>query len=293
MRMRVSTFVRLLRDSAVAFFRDDVPRLAAAVAFYTMFSFAPLVVVTIVIAGAVFGEEAAAGQLAERLQGLVGRGAGEVIQAVLANAHHSDTGVLSTLFTVLLSLLAATGMFHELRKALDLVWEREAESPTGLKQSLLELLKARFWALLMVLGIGLFLLVSLFASAILAGLGRAVPPVSFGWLWLGRVVDMVVSLGFATLAFALIFKFLPASRVGWREVWLGAFVAAVLFSFGRVLVRVYLAHSTAATVYGAAGALVVIIVWTWCSAMMLLFGAEFCQAYAQHQGRPIGAPPQR
>jgi membrane protein len=288
--MQVTTFVRLLRDSAVAWWEDDVPRLAAAVAFYALFSFAPLVIVTIMIAGAVFGEEAAAGQLGERLQGLVGRGAGEVIEAVLANVHRDDSGIFATIVTVLISLFAATGVFHELRKALDLVWERGSDPPhTSLKQSLLELLQGRFWALLMVLGIGLFLLVSLFASALMAGLARQVPPMRAELLWLSRIIDIVVSLGFGTLAFALIYKFLPASRAAWRDVWLGAFVAALLFSLGRVLIRIYLANSMVTSVYGAAGALVVVIVWTWCSAMMLLFGAEFCQAYAQRQGRPIGA----
>jgi membrane protein len=286
---RVKTFVTLLRDAARAWWNDDVPRLAAAVAFFTLFSFAPLVIVTIVIAGAVFGEEAAAGQLVHRLEGLVGLGAGNVIQDVLANAHHADAGVFATLLTVLISLFAATGMFHELRKALDLVWERAPEPTTGLKQGALELARGRLRALAMVLGIGLFLLFSLLASTILSGVSRVVPPVFWSdWLWLGRVVDIVISLGFGTVAFALIYKFLPASRIAWRDAWRGAFVGALLFSFGRVLIGVYLANSAFTSVYGAAGALVVVIVWAWCSAMILLFGAEFCQVYAEHEGRPIG-----
>ncbi len=273
----------------MAWYRDDAPRLAAAVAFYTLFSFAPLIFVTILIAGAVFGEEAAAGQLAERLQAIVGLGASEVIQAAVANAHLENSSVLATLVTVLVSSFAATGVFQELRKALDLVWDRQQE-PRGLKHDVLELARAKLWGLACVLAIGLFLLLSLFASALLASLGRQVDAVWTELFWLGRIVDMLISLGLGTLAFVLTYKFLPASRVGWRDLWLGAFVAAILFSVGRLLVGTYLAHSGLASVYGAAGALVVVMVWTWCSAMILLFGAELCQAYAQQQSRPIGAP---
>jgi membrane protein len=293
--MQVATFVALLREAAVGWWEDDVPRMAAAVAFYTLFSFAPLVIVAIMIAGLVFGEEAATGQLAERIEWIVGRTAGQVIEAAVANAHRPNTGVLATLVSVLISLFAATGVFNELGKALDRVWEREPRNPSGhasatVKQAALELLKARFWAFTMVVGIGLSLLLSLFASTLLAGLGRQVNWVWAEWFWLGRIVDMLLSVGLSTLAFALIFKVLPASKVAWRDLWPGAFIAAILFSVGRLLIGVYLAHSSVASVYGAAGALVVLMVWTWGSAMVLLFGAEFCQAYARRQGRLIERP---
>lgn len=303
--MHAVTFARLLRDAAVGWWDDDVPRMAAAVAFYTLFSLAPLVIVAIMIAGVVFGEAAAAGQLVERLEWAVGRPAGEVIEAAIANANRPNTGVLATLISVLISLVAATGVFHELGKSLDLVWQSElggatagqaapkssggASDPPSLshrfKQEALELLKARFWAFTLVVGIGLSLLASLVASTILASMGRQAWT---EWFWLGRIIDMVLSTGLGTLVFALIYKVLPASKVAWRDLWLGAFIAAFLFSIGRLLIGSYLAHSTVASVYGAAGALVVILVWTWCSAMVLLFGAEFCQAYARHQGRRIG-----
>lgn len=293
--MQVATFVALLREAAVGWWEDDVPRMAAAVAFYTLFSFAPLVIVAIMIAGLVFGEEAAAGQLAERIEWIVGRTAGQVIEDAVANAHRPNTGVLATVVSVLISLFAATGVFNELGKALDRVWECEHRKPSSdasatVKQAALELLKARFWAFTMVVGIGLSLLLSLFASTLLAGLGRHVNWVWGEWFWLGRIVDMLLSVGFSTLAFALIFKVLPASKVAWRDLWPGAFIAAILFSVGRLLIGVYLAHSSVASVYGAAGALVVLMVWTWGSAMVLLFGAEFCQAYARRQGRLIERP---
>jgi membrane protein len=307
--MQVATFVALLREAAVGWWEDDVPRMAAAVAFYTLFSFAPLVIVAIMIAGLVYGEEAAAGQLAERIEHTVGRTAGQVIEAAIANANRPNTGVLATLVSLLISLFAATGVFNELGNALDRVWERDPQKPSEdhpatasagtddsrsffsrVKQGALELLKARFWAFTMVVGIGLTLLLSLFASTLLAGLGRQVNWVWAEWFWLGRIVDMLLWVGLSTLAFALIFKVLPASKLAWRDVWPGAFIAAILFSVGRLLIGVYLAHSSVASVYGAAGALVVIMVWTWCSAMVLLFGAEFCQAYARRQGRLIERP---
>lgn len=304
--MQAATFVESLGDAAVSWWEDDVPRMAAAVAFYTLFSLAPLVIVAIMIAGVVFGEAAAAGQLVERLEWIVGRSAGQVLEAAIASAHRPNSGVLATLVSVLVSLFAATGVFNELGKALDEVWAREPEKPDGhsapkragaddptdspsslarFKQGALELLLARFWAFVMVVGIGLSLLLSLFASTVLASLGRQLWT---EWFWLGRTVDMVLSVGLSTLVFALIYKVLPASKVAWRDLWLGAFIAALLFSLGRLLMGAYLAHSTLASVYGAAGALVVTLVWTWCSAMVLLFGAEFCQAYARRQGRWIG-----
>lgn len=304
--MQGATCLALLREAALGWWEDDAPRMAAAVAFYTLFSFAPLVIVAIMIAGVVFGEAAAAGQLAERLEGIVGRMPGQVLEAAIANAHGPNTGVLATLVGVLISLFAATGVFHELGKALDLVWDHEPNSPSGgdsaatsgtdgargssrrWKHAVLEQLKARFWAFTMVLGIGLGLLLSLFASTLLASLGRHATWVWAQWFWLGRIVDMLLSVGLGTLVFALIYKVLPASKVAWRDLWRGAFIAALLFSFGRLLIGVYLANSSVASVYGAAGALVVLMVWTWGSAMVLLFGAEFCQAYVRRQGRLIG-----
>jgi membrane protein len=303
--MQMATFLALLREAALAWWDDDVPRMAAAVAFYTLFSLAPLVIVAIMIAGVVFGEAAAAGQLAERIEGIVGSTAGQVIEAAIANAHRPNTGGLATLVSLLVSLFAATGVFNELGKALDRVWERDPNTRSDgsakasvdtdapflvrVKRAALELLAARFWAFTMVVGIGLSLLLSLFASTALAGLGRHAAGLDGEWFWLGRVVDMLLSVGLGTLVFALIYKVLPASKVAWRDLWLGAFIAATLFSVGRLLIGVYLAHSSVASVYGAAGALVVIMVWTWCSAMVLLFGAEICQAHARRQGRAIGS----
>jgi membrane protein len=305
--MRVARFFALLRDAAVGWWEDDVPRMAAAVAFYTLFSFAPLVIVAIMIAGVVFGEEAAAGQLVERLEGIVGRTAGEVIEAAIANAHRPKAGVWPTLVSVLVSIIAATGVFHELGNALDHVWKcapgRSPDTePAGAstvtngsrslsvraKQAVWELLKARFWAFTMVVGIGISLLLSLVASTVLSRLGRHADWLWAEWFWLGRVVDMLLSIGLSTLVFALVYKVLPATKVAWRDVWLGAFIAGILFSVGRLLIGAYLAHSSVASVYGAAGALVVVMVWTWCSAMVLLFGAEFCQAYARRHGRLFG-----
>jgi membrane protein len=304
--MQVATSLALVRDAAVGWWEDDAPRMAAAVAFYTLFSFAPLVIVAIMIAGLVFGEAAAAGELADRLEGMVGRTAGEVIEAAIANAHRPDTGVLATLVGLLVSLFAATGVFRELGRALDRVWEREPGGPhhdgaattstdgstfRRLKRAALELLRARFWAFIMVVAIGLGLLLSLLASTLVASLSRRTGWVWAEWFWLGRIVDMLLSVGFATLMFALIYKVLPASKAAWRDLWLGAFIAASLFSLGRLLIGMYLAHSSVASVYGAAGALVVLMVWVWCSAMVLLFGAEVCQADARRRGRVIGRTP--
>jgi membrane protein len=304
--MPVTTLLTSLRDAAVGWWEDGVPNMAAALAFYTLFSLAPLVVVAIMIAGVVFGEEAAAGQLVAQLEGIVGHTAGQVIQAAIANAHRPHSGVLPTLMSVLISLFAAAGVFHQLGDALDRVWKCPPKRPSGdksaacqgtkplsffgrVKQAAVERIKAQFWAFAMVVGIGLSLLLSLFASTLLASLGRHTAGLNGEGIWLlGRVVDLVVSVGLGTLAFALIYKVLPSSKLAWRDLWLGAFIAAILFTLGRWLIGLYLAHSTVASVYGAAGALVVLMIWTWCSAMVLLFGAELCQAHARRHGRTIG-----
>lgn len=242
--LQLATFLTLLRDAALGWWNDDVPDMAAAVAFYTLFSFAPLVIVAIMIAGVVFGEQAAAGQLVERLEGIVGLTAGQVIQSAIANAHRPHSGVLPTLVSVLVSLFGATGVFNQLGEALDRVWARDFAKPrehdsaagssatherpsifVRAKKVALKQLEAQFWAFTLVVGIGLSLLLSLFASTLLASLGRQASWVWAEWFWLGRIVDLVMSVGFVTLAFALIYKVLPQRKAAWRDLWLGAFIA--------------------------------------------------------------------
>ncbi len=231
---------RLLRDAAEAWLEDDVPQLAAALAYYTAFSLAPLLVIAIAAAGLVFGAEAAEGRIVGQLAGLVGREGGEAIEAMIASARQPRTGILAGLIGVLTLLLGATGVFGQLRAGLNRIWDVPSRAFRWKS-----LVTDRLAAFTMVLAIGFLLLVS------------------------------VVAL------FALIYRFVPDARIPWRDVLWGALVAGILFSVGKWGIGAYLGHSTVTSAFGAAGSLVVLLVWVYYSAQILLFGAEVAHVRAR------------
>ncbi|MBI1914821.1 MAG: YihY/virulence factor BrkB family protein [Planctomycetes bacterium] len=281
--MNLAETWELLRDTAKEWWDDNAPRLGASLAFYTLLSLAPLLVVVTAIAGLTFGKEAAEGQLVAQLRDLVGPQGAQAIQTLLVNAQEPTTGVLATLVSLVMLLLGATGVFSELQDALNIVWEVEAQRPSGLWAAI----RDRFLSFVMVLAIGFLLLVSLVASAALTALGNyagGLLPDSGRWL---RVADFGVSFAVITLLFALLYKVLPDAKVAWRDVWVGAAVTALLFTVGKFLIGLYLGSSSIGSAYGAAGSLAVFLVWVYYSAQILFLGAEFTQVYAQRHGRPI------
>lgn len=279
--MRLATLWGLLRDAAVKWRKDNAPRLGAALAFYTLLSLAPLLVIVTAVAGAAFGPQAARGQLVEEVRGLIGEQGAATIEMLLANAHKPATGVFASAAGMLMLLVGAAGVFSELHDALNTIWGVDAGARSGLWRTV----KARLLSFGMVLVVGFLLLVSLVVSAGLTGLSNYAGgkwPALSGWLHAG---DFVASLAVITVLFALLFKFLPDTPVAWGDVWLGAAVTALLFSAGKVLIGLYLGSSGIGSTYGAAGALAVFLVWIYYSAQVFFFGAEFTAVRAGQTSR--------
>jgi len=280
---RVKTFLSLLKETFDEWNRDKAPRLAAALAYYTAFSIAPLLIVVIGIAGLAFGQEAVRGQLDNQIQGVVGAQAADAIQEMVAGANHPQTGMIATIIGIVTLILGAAGLFGQLQDALNTVWGVEPKP----NQGILATIKTRLLSFTMVLGIGFLLLVSLVISAGLSALQTWMSntlPFSPAIL---QILNIVISLIVITAMFAVIYKVLPDVKIAWRDVMLGALVTAVLFTLGKALIGLYLGQSSIASSYGAAGSFVVLLLWIYYSAQLLLFGAEFTQVYATRYGSKI------
>lgn len=282
--MRFKTIVRLLRDTATEWNEDNVPLLAAALAYYTMFSIAPLLIIAIAIAGAIYGQDAAQGEIVGQIQGLVGRDGAEFIQSMIKNASKPGAGGgVATFIGIAVLIFGASGVFGQLQTALNTIWEVKPKPGRAVKS----FVQARFLSFAMVLVIGFLLLVSLVLSAILAGISAYFGAFLPGSIAVGRVLNFVISFGIITLLFASIYRFLPDVHVPWKNLWVGSAVTALLFNLGKFLLGLYLGSSGVSSTYGAAGSLVVILIWVFYSAQILLFGAEFTQVYSKYRGKPI------
>jgi membrane protein len=267
----------LLKTSASEWVADEAPRLGAALAYYTMLSIAPLLVVVVAVAGLVYGEAAARGELAQQLEGLVGPQGAEVLQTMLANASHPAGGLIATAIGLVVLLLGASGVFIELQGSLNRIWGVQSKTAGGVWG----FIRTRLLSFLMVLAIGFLLLASLALSAALSAVSRYFAEEG-GSPILWQVVNQAVSFAVITLLFALIFKLLPDAEIAWKDVWVGAALTAVLFTVGKYLIGLYLGNSSVGSAYGAAGSLAVFLVWVYYSAQILFFGAEFTQVYANH-----------
>ena len=276
--MNFKTVWDLLKTTGSEWWADNAPRLGASLAFYTMLSIAPLLVIVTTIAGLAYGQEAAQGQLVNQMQDMAGPQGAEAVQSMLKHAYHPTTGIIASVIGVVILLLGAAGVFVELQSSLDIIWGVTAEAPSGVWG----FLRARLLSFLMILVIGFLLLVSLVVSAGLAALGSflggADPSLFF------QILNFVISIGVMTLLFALIFKLLPDAQVAWKDVWVGAAITAVLFTVGKFLIGLYLGNSSIGSTYGAAGSLAVFLVWVYYSAQILFFGAEFTQVYTNRFG---------
>jgi membrane protein len=272
----------LLTETFWAWYEDRAARLGAALAYYTVFALAPSLILIIALAGLFLGQEAAQGQIVREVEDLVGRKAAEAIQAAIENAR-TEGGLVATGLGFITLLFGLWGVFGELQDALNTIWGVTPKPGRGI----VGVIKQRFWSFAMVVGIGFLLLVSLAVSAALAALGKF-----FYWLlpsptYVIEGVNAVFSWIVITLLFAVIFKLLPDVRVAWSNVWIGAGVTALLFTIGKSLIGLYLGRSTAASTYGAAGSLVVILIWIYYSAQVLFFGAEFTKIYARRSGKLV------
>lgn len=274
----------LLRDAFHEWTADKAPRLGAALAYYSIFSVAPLVIIAVAVAGLAFGEAAARGQVSVEVRDTVGPAAAAAIEDVIAHTHRDGTGVWATVVGVVTLLIGAGGVFGQLQDALNTVWKVETKPD----RTWLDVLRERFVPYTMVLGTGFLLLVSLVVSAVLAAVARYLTPAAVpGGAWLWMLVNNLASLAVVTLLFALLFKYLPDARIAWSDVWAGALMTAVLFSVGKYLLGLYLGRSGVSSAYGAAGSLVLILVWFYYSAQIFLFGAELTRVYAIRRGSRV------
>ncbi len=281
--MNIKTIFSVLKETFSEWNTDKASRLAAALSYYTIFSLAPLLIIVIAIAGAVFGEEAARGEIVGQIQGLVGKEGAQFIQTAIENASQPKTGTIASIISVVVLLFGASGLFAQLQDALNTIWEVQPKPGRGL----VGMIRDRFLSFSMVLGVGFLLLVSLVMSAALAAVvnyfGNIIPGIGF----LLQTANFILSFAITTLLFGLIYKVLPDVKIGWSDVWIGAIITSLLFSIGRFLLGMYLGNSGFGSTYGAAGSLVIILAWVYYAAQILFFGAEFTQVYARRFGSQI------
>ncbi|OWY66265.1 ribonuclease BN [cyanobacterium TDX16] len=281
--MRIKTIISLLRETFTEWNEDKASRLAAALAYYTVFSLAPMLIIAIAIAGAVFGEEAARGEIVTQIQGLVGRDGAKFIETAIEGASKPRAGTIASLISIAVLLFGASGLFAQLQDSLNTIWEVQPKPGRGL----IGILRDRFLSFTMVLGVGFLLLVSLVLSAGLSGLVNFLGSLLPGIGALLQLANFVLSFAVTTLLFGLIYKVLPDVKIAWSDVWSGAIVTSLLFSIGRFALGLYLGNSSFGSTYGAAGSVVIILVWVYYAAQILFFGAEFTQVYARRYGSRI------
>lgn len=279
--MNLKAVFRLLKETFQEWNEDKASRLAAALAYYTVFSIAPLLLIAIAIVGFIFGQEAAQGQITGQLSGLVGSQVAEIIQGLVNSASQGGGGV--SILNIVILLFGASGVFVQLQEALNTIWEVQPKPGQGIRQ----ILQTRLVSFSMILVIGFLLLVSLVLSTTLAAVGNFAGGLlpGFGFLW--QLLNFVVSFGVITLLFAAMYKILPDATIAWNDVWIGAGITALLFTIGKWLLGLYLGIASVGSAFGAAGSLVALLIWVYYSAQILFFGAEFTQVYAKRYGSRI------
>lgn len=265
----------LLKATVEGFIDDDAWSRGASIAYYTLFSLAPVLLVVIAVAGAVFGLEAAQGAIVAQLSGLMGRKTAEALQAMIESASRPREGLWASLVGLAVIMVAATGVFGEVQSALNAIWKAKPRSST-----LSRLLRARLVSLGLVLTFGFVLLVSLALSAALQAFAKYLAGVFPAQELALRVADFVISIGLMWAMFAAMYKVLPDTPVAWRDVAIGSLVATCLFEGGKYLIALYIGQSDIASSFGAAGALIVLLLWIFYSAQIFLLGAEFTRAFA-------------
>ena len=276
----ISRFRHLVMETVTRWLDDYAPSMGAALAYYTLFSLAPLLVIVIALAGFVFGRDAVEGQIVLELKDLIGPQGATTIEALVKSASNPKVGTVAIVIGLVTLLIGATSVFSELQSDLDRIWR----APPHPNEGWLGLVRQRLGAFSMVMGIGFLLLTSLVISAALAALG------TWWSAWFGNaaalleVANFVVSFVLTTLLFAMIYKILPRVAIEWRDVWVGSAVTALLFTLGKVAIGLYLGKSGVATAYGAAGSVVILLIWVYYAAQIFLLGAEFTHVYAQTRG---------
>lgn len=286
--MKLRTIYEVVRDAGAEWWNDKAMRLGAALAFYTALSLSPILLIAIAVSGLVFGQAAAQGQIVGEIRGLVGEQGAQAIETMVAHAWSPTAGVLAAVIGGITLLIGATGVFAELHDALNTVWD--IEPPPG--RGMWAFIKDRLLSLAMIISLGFLLLVSLVINAALAAITayfHRLLPTNLDIVL--QIVNLLITYVVILVMFALIFKFLPDVRLAWRDVWIGAALTAALFMIGKYLIGLYLGMGTVGSAYGAAGSFVVLLLWLYYSTLILLFGAELTQVYANRFGRGLGPAP--
>jgi membrane protein len=264
------------------FGEDNVLRLSAALAYYAIFSIGPLLAIIVGLAGLAFGNDSVRQQIHHSLQGMLGEGSAKTIDSMMTARSHG-TSLVTTIVGIVALLFGAAGVFGQLQDSLNTIWEVKSKPGAGIWT----LLRKRFLSFSMVLGVGFLLLVSLALSTALAAFTNSLNNMIPMGETVGHIVDFVVSFGVVTVLFAMIFKFLPDVKIPWSKVWVGAIGTALLFTLGKFLLGLYLGKQSTSSAYGAAGSVIVILMWVYYASVILFFGAEFTQVYARRTGAKI------
>ena len=279
--MPVTQIRGLIKKAVVAWVDDHAPSMGAALAYYTLFSLAPLLIIAIAVAGLIFGQEAARGEIVAQIQGVIGRKGAVAVQALLQSATAPARSIFLTVIGIVTLVIGATTVFGELQSDLNRIWRVPRPAK---RNGLWSALRSRLLSFGLVLGLGFLLLVSLVVSAAIAALGKWWDGAFEGWEALLQALNFGVSYAISALLFALIYKLMPRARIAWRDVWVGAAVTAFLFEIGKILIGLYLGKTSVASGFGAAGSLVVLLVWVYFAAQIFLLGAEFTWVYAHEFG---------
>jgi membrane protein len=269
----------LVKESVRAWNDDYAQSMGAALAYYTAFSLAPLLIIVIAVAGLVFGQQAARGEIVGQLTDLLGRQSARAIESLLTAASQPTRGALATVVGLVTLCIGATSVLAELQSSLDRIWRMPAVT-----SGLVAMLRARIFSFGMVVAMGFLLLVSLVLGAVLAALGKWSGSILPGELLLFEAINTIVSFGITTALFAVAYRLLPRARIAWSDVWIGAIATAVLFTFGKFAIGLYIGRAGIASAFGAAGSLIVVLVWVYYSAQIFLLGAEFTWVFAHRHG---------
>jgi membrane protein len=281
MPLNVTILWSLIRQTMSSWLNDYAPSMGAALAYYTLFSLAPLLLIVISVAGLVFGEDAARGEIALQLRLLMGDSGAKAVQEFLNSVSAPTEGAFATAAGVLLVLVGSTTVFAELQDALDRIWRAPVRSQSN---GWLTLVRARLLSFGMILAIGFLLCMSLILSTILKFMGRWFEPIFGAWYLILSVADAIGSFLLIATLFALIYKTMPRVRIQWKDVWTGALLTSLLFGVGKFLIGMYVSHSGIITGFGAARSVVIVLLWVYYSAQIFLIGAEFTWVYANTYG---------
>jgi membrane protein len=287
MRKTLKEFGALIKDAGENWWDHKAFKLAASLSYYTIFSLAPVLVLVVAVAGLVLGREATEGRITDEMQGMLGHDAAQLLQTMLAASSSKKSSIIATVVGAVVLIIGATSVMMELQDSLNTIWKVIPKAITGLVGNVKSVVKDRLLSLGIVLSFGFVLLVSLGMSAALTAVGLWVNGFMPAWVVVGQTLSQLISFASITLFIALLFKFLPAARIAWRDVWFGSALSSALFHAGKYLIGLYIGKASVASTFGATGSLAALLVWVYYSSLIMLFGAEFTRAYATRFGSGV------